>query len=326
MTTSAAALRVGVVVPSYRRPDDLAACLATLAAQQRAADEVVVVLREDDDAGRRAAASAGRDLPLRVVAPAAPGFVPALRAGLAAATTDVVACTDDDARPRPDWLARIAAGFREDPDLAALGGRDARPQAPTSYRHGGDVGSLSWWGRMVGRHEESWPEPTDVAHLRGANMAFRAPAPLPDAGLRGDGTANEADMCLAAGLRGRVRYDPALVVDHLVSPRPGSDADGTTRGVSALRGAADRASNVALVLAKHTPATTQRAVRLGYLLMVGHRASPGPVRVLVTGWPGSSRVRAATALARACASGWRAGSRARAGVGAEPRTPGPRVA
>ncbi len=39
---------VTVVVPSYRRPDDLARCLSGLAAQEPAPHETLVVLREDD--------------------------------------------------------------------------------------------------------------------------------------------------------------------------------------------------------------------------------------------------------------------------------------
>ena len=53
-----------------------------------------------------------------------PGQVAALNRGIEAATGDVIAITDDDAAPRADWVARIAAAFESDPKLGALGGRD----------------------------------------------------------------------------------------------------------------------------------------------------------------------------------------------------------
>ncbi len=45
-----AGLSVGVLVPSYRRPEDLGRCLEGLAAQIRLPDEVMVVVRDEDAA------------------------------------------------------------------------------------------------------------------------------------------------------------------------------------------------------------------------------------------------------------------------------------
>lgn len=304
-------LAVAVVVPSHKRPADLRGCLDSLVHQQRDPDQVVVVLRRDDRASREVADAYRDRLPLRVVEPGGPGFVPALRAGLTAAEGDVVACTDDDARPRPDWLARLESAFRADGDLVAVGGRDVRPTAPTTYPRGGAVGSLSWWGRLVGRHEEGWEGARDVVHLRGANMAFRAPWPLPDPALQGDGTANEVDLCLAAATHGgRVRFDPETTVEHLVRPRPGAaPGTGLAREGADLTGARARGFNVALVLGKHTRSRSQRWARLAFLLAVGQHTSPGVGRVLLRGWPGAPRARVAASLGAAKLAGWRAGRR-----------------
>ncbi|MGF6982009.1 GT2 family glycosyltransferase [Paraburkholderia atlantica] len=43
-------MKLTVLVPTYRRPADLARCLAALERQSRAPDEVIVVARVDDDA------------------------------------------------------------------------------------------------------------------------------------------------------------------------------------------------------------------------------------------------------------------------------------
>src|SRR4051794_34190938 len=116
-------MSVSVVVPSWRRSAELAECLAGLAAQTRTPDEVVVVARPDDHAtwdliGRIEQGS------VRGVAVEGEGVVAGLNAGFAAATGDIVAVTDDDAVPRPDWLERIEAAFAQGEDIGGVGGRD----------------------------------------------------------------------------------------------------------------------------------------------------------------------------------------------------------
>lgn len=43
-------MKLTVLVPTYRRPDDLSRCLSALLRQQRTPDEIVVVARADDEA------------------------------------------------------------------------------------------------------------------------------------------------------------------------------------------------------------------------------------------------------------------------------------
>ncbi|NTX23610.1 glycosyltransferase family 2 protein, partial [Burkholderia cepacia] len=43
-------MKISVLVPTYRRPADLARCLLALQRQQRLPDEVIVVARPEDDA------------------------------------------------------------------------------------------------------------------------------------------------------------------------------------------------------------------------------------------------------------------------------------
>src|ERR1700755_917016 len=94
-------MKVTVLVPTYRRPADLARCLAALQRQSRLPDAVVVVGRAGDEAapaclGDPAVPGA---LPLSVALVEAPGQVAALNRGLDAARGDVIAITDDDAAP-----------------------------------------------------------------------------------------------------------------------------------------------------------------------------------------------------------------------------------
>ena len=77
-------MRVTAVVPSYRRHNDLARCLAALRVQRRAPDSVLVVLRDSDDESLALVneLSSTWDA-LRLVSVSQPGVVAALTAGLA---------------------------------------------------------------------------------------------------------------------------------------------------------------------------------------------------------------------------------------------------
>src|SRR5260370_18870095 len=104
-------MKISVLVPTYRRPADLARCLAALRRQARAPDEVIVVVRPEDDATheRLADPAVRGKLALRVALVDVPGQVAALNPRLNVAAGDVLAITDHDAAPRPAWRHRLAA-------------------------------------------------------------------------------------------------------------------------------------------------------------------------------------------------------------------------
>ena len=117
-----------------------------------------------------------------------PGQVAALNAGLAAVEEDVVAITDDDSVPRPDWLARIAARFEREPAVGAVGGRDwvRHGGEPVHGRGGASSGASRGTGASSRFHHLGVGPARDVEFLKGANMAYRRTA-LPgfDTALRG---------------------------------------------------------------------------------------------------------------------------------------------
>src|SRR3954462_4455264 len=115
-------MRLSVVVPSYGRPEVLAHCLAALDAQERAPDEVLVVSRRGDDATQEVVTEHPAPLATKLVLVDTPGLVAAPNAGLEQAHGDVIAFTDDDARPHPDWLERIEQAFLADASLGGIGG------------------------------------------------------------------------------------------------------------------------------------------------------------------------------------------------------------
>jgi GT2 family glycosyltransferase len=276
--------RVSVVVPTWKRPHDLARCLAALATQRRPADEVLVVIRSSDNATRAALADLFESMPgISIVAIEEAGVVAALNAGLSAATGDIIAFTDDDAAPRPDWVERISAHFRGDPKLGAVGGRDcirglrAQPVSMPVV-----VGKLQWFGRVIGNHHLGTGEPRPVDVLKGVNMAFRREVLLPegsDRRLRGQGA--QVHWELALSLRARragyaLLYDPAVLVDHYPAER--FDRDQRNQLIPAA--ITDQVHNETLAILEHLP-TARRLAFLTWATLSGTRDSPGLLLGLV---------------------------------------------
>lgn len=264
---------MSVVVPTYRRPDHLRACLRGLVAQGRTADEVVVVRRPDDDAAgavRREYAGTVREVLVD-----RPGVVAALSAGLRASTGEVVAFTDDDAIPRPDWLARIVTHFG-DPALGVLGGRDVLPaDDPGDPGDSRDVGRITPWGKLVGNHHVGRGDCRDVDVVKGVNLAVRRCAAALPVGLRGRGAQPhwEVPLCLWARARGwRVVYDPHLLVDHYPTARPAGDR----RGSVVPADVAAEAYNLVAGQLSQRPHLFWRRAAFG--LTVGDAAVPGLAR------------------------------------------------
>lgn len=218
---------IGVLICSYRRPDSLARGLGAVLAQQRRPDAITVVARETDRPTLELLErynSGG--IPLRIVRVGRPGTVHALNAGLDASHTDVIAITDDDTAPHPDWLARILAHFVADPALGGLGGRD-RCHDGTGFddRDRFVVGRLQWFGRIIGNHHLGAGPPQEVHVLKGANMSYRARAIAGirfDERLRGQGAQPYEDITFSLAVRRagwRLLYDPAVKVDHYSGKR-----------------------------------------------------------------------------------------------------------
>jgi GT2 family glycosyltransferase len=130
--------RVSVVVPTYRRPELLARCLAALTAQTLPRSDYEVVVADDavSDATRAQVEAASSPSAVRYVpVTGSHGPAAARNAGWRAARGAVIAFTDDDTVPDPGWLATGLAPFERDPELAAATGRTEvpLPPRPTDY-------------------------------------------------------------------------------------------------------------------------------------------------------------------------------------------------
>lgn len=113
-----------VVVPTRRRPRQLAACLAALGALEYPAQRLEVVVVDDDDergeSESRLRGIAG-GLDLKLVRAGGRGPAAARNVGAACAEGDLIAFTDDDCLPSPAWLRAFAARLGPAPERVVGG-------------------------------------------------------------------------------------------------------------------------------------------------------------------------------------------------------------
>jgi GT2 family glycosyltransferase len=214
---------VSVVICTRDRPDELARCLASLPLQSRTADEVIVV--DNASTGpetREVALAAG----VHYIREDRPGLDIARNTGLLAATSAVVAYTDDDTELHPRWLERLVAAF-DDPAVLAVTGLvlparlDTEAQWIFEARWGFGRGfERIDFGQAFYRAKRAYGCPAWEIGA-GANMAFRREVvervglfdERLDVGAAGcSGDSEYWYRILAAG--GTCRYEPSAVVFH----------------------------------------------------------------------------------------------------------------
>ncbi|MEH1826276.1 MAG: glycosyltransferase [Nostoc sp.] len=276
-------MRNTVLIPTYRRPQDLSRCLLALQEQTKPVDQVIVVVRDTDAETWQFLAQLNTDnLPLHTVKVTEPGVVAALNAGLAAVEGDIVSVTDDDAAPHPDWLERIAAYFVSDSRLGGLGGRDW-------VHHGSKledesrpvVGQLQWFGRVIGNHHLGVGEPREVDILKGVNMSFRTQAIGQlrfDERMRGTGAQVHFEMAFTLTLKRagwKIIYDPNVAVDHYPAQRFDEDQRNNFNEIAFI----NLVHNETLALLEHLP-FIRRIVFLFWAVFVGTCDSLGLVQWL----------------------------------------------
>ncbi|MFS0517844.1 glycosyltransferase family 2 protein [Nostoc sp. UIC 10607] len=276
-------MRNTVLIPTYRRPQDLSRCLLALQEQTKPVDQVIVVVRDTDAETWQFLAQLNvHNLPLHTVKVTQSGVVAALNAGLAAVEGDIVSITDDDAAPHPDWLERIAAYFTCDSRLGGLGGRDW-------IHHGSKledesrpvVGQLQWFGRVIGNHHLGVGEPREVDILKGVNMSFRTQAIGQlrfDERMRGTGAQVHFEMAFTLTLKRagwKIIYDPNVAVDHYPAQRFDEDQRNNFNEVAFI----NLVHNETLVLLEHLP-FIRRIVFLFWAVFVGTCDSLGFVQWL----------------------------------------------
>jgi len=204
--------RFSVVVPTYGRARQLGDCLAALAAQGYPRDRFEVVVADDGssrpphDVVERMRGS----LDVRLLAAPHRGPAAARNLGADAARGELLAFTDDDCRPTPDWLRTLAARLCAQP-RAAVGGCVRNGLAGNLFSTGSQL--------LVDFLYQRWNErPEGPLLFTSNNLALRADLfrqlggfdasfPLP--------AAEDRDFCDRWRARGLpLSYAPEAVVDH----------------------------------------------------------------------------------------------------------------
>jgi glycosyltransferase involved in cell wall biosynthesis len=203
-------LTLAVVVCSRDRPQLLRDCLPALLAQE--CDEVLVV---DSASVGESTAQAAEAAGVRSIRLDQPGLARARNAALRATTADLVAFTDDDCTPRPDWASSIRARFTksaiEGEQLGFVAGRviaegEGQPVSvmlgavPRRYS-GGDDASHIGHGANLAVSRACW------AGLGGFDELLGVGAPLR--------SAEDTDLMWRAMREGWIgRFEPSAIVTH----------------------------------------------------------------------------------------------------------------
>jgi cellulose synthase/poly-beta-1,6-N-acetylglucosamine synthase-like glycosyltransferase len=266
------------VIPSYRRPKDLARCLDALKKQKRPADEILVVVRDTDTETWTFVQTLNPAfLPLRTATVSVSGVVAAMNAGMDAACGDIIAFTDDDAAPHSDWLERIETHFLSDTNIGGVGGRDWVYHG-TQLEEGERqlVGQVQWFGRVIGEHHLGVGEAREVDVLKGVNMSFRRSAIGQmhfDPRMRGTGAQVHFELAFSLSLKRagwKLIYDPKVAVDHYPAQRFDEDQRNRFNDIALI----NAVHNETLVLLEHLP-PAQRTAFLIWATLVGTRDSLG---------------------------------------------------
>lgn len=276
-------MKITVVVPTYRRPQDLARCIEALKNQIRPPDEVLIILRDtDSETSEFLNTFEFESLPVRRVQVNVPGQVAALNAGLEAATGEIISITDDDAAPHSEWLARIEAHFLADSSLGGIGGRDwmyVDDRLVDGQRE--IVGKVQWFGRTIGEHHRGIGKARAVEILKGANMSYRRSAINNlrfDNRLLGSGAEVHNDLAFSLSVKKagwKIVYDPLVEIDHYHGKRFDEDQRGRFNETAWF----NEVHNQTLALLEYL-SPVRRAIFLVWSILVGTRKGFGLVQWL----------------------------------------------
>lgn len=227
--------RASVVVPTnFARPAELRRCLKTLAELDHPDYEVIVVDNRPADAPAAELEGA------RVVREPRPGISAARNRGIAVATGEIIAFTDDDVQVHPGWLSALGHRFARQPHVSVVTGLviplELETQAQIFFEQSGsgqDRGyaplTFERAGRFLVRRRDQQAVADEVRSLYltgefgfGANMAFRTAVLQASGGFDealgvGTPTRGGEDLAmfvelLAAGHQ--IGYEPAAIIEH----------------------------------------------------------------------------------------------------------------
>ena len=113
---------ISVVIPTRGRPQAISRCLAALGRTALSAAEIEMIVVGDGMDVSPPPPVAGESIPVVWLRQPHRGPAAARNAGAAAASAPVLAFTDDDCAPTPDWVEQILTRSSTEPN-AVIGGR-----------------------------------------------------------------------------------------------------------------------------------------------------------------------------------------------------------
>ena len=196
--------RVSVVVCSYNGARTIRDCCEGLLQVRYPDFEVIVV----DDGSTDETATIAKRYGFRVISTDNRGLSSARNTGLAAATGEIVAYTDDDARPDPHWLTYLVATFFATAHVGVGGPNIAPP---------GDGAIAECVANAPGGPVHVLLSDREAEHIPGCNMAFRKEALQAIGGFdpRFRAAGDDVDVCWRLQERGwTLGFSPGAVVWH----------------------------------------------------------------------------------------------------------------
>ena len=196
--------RVSVVVATYNAASTLDDCLSSLTRLNYPDYEVIVV----NDGSTDGSDEIAKKYPFKLISQKNGGVSAARNVGLHAATGEIIAYIDSDARADPDWLSYLTVPYVKS-DIVGVGGPNLVPPedewvAKCVYRSPGGPTQVMF-------------DDVSAEHIPGCNMSFRKTALLEIGGFNPVFTAagDDVDICwrlLESGRR--IGFSPSAVVWH----------------------------------------------------------------------------------------------------------------
>jgi GT2 family glycosyltransferase len=199
-----------VIVPTHSRPDSLRRCLEALASLDYPRSQFELVIVDDGEQGlAELVAPFAERVSLNLVAGEGRGPALARNAGMAAATGELLAFTDDDCAPEPGWLAALAR---------AVGDRERIAGGRTVNGLTGNRFSAASQAINDAVYDHYNAEPEHAGFLASNNLAGPTGCFERLGGFDGRfslAAGEDRDLCtrwLEQG--GELAYEPAAIVNH----------------------------------------------------------------------------------------------------------------
>ena len=275
-----------LIIPTYKRIDDLIRTLNSVVNQFVKPSEVLVIIGPNDiDSFNLAKGYANQISNLFVMYAQKPSLINALNIGINRTQCDIVTLTDDDVLLPVEWLGNIKNYFENNPEVGVYGGPDKLQIFGNIYIDTQNpvkkVGAFTLFGLIGYHHCGIIQSPAEVDIIKGVNLSFRKKAlngTEIDNYLESSGAelCSEIDICMKIKRNGyKIIYDNDNYLIHFASKRIGDD----NRTDLFSKSIFFRVRNYSYVYAKYRP-ILEIILFVIRDFAVGTREQPGLIRSL----------------------------------------------